>query len=123
MGLAVTRGTASAADTTSACAVHDGLSDWGASFNGDVTIRNTSSTPVDGWQLVFASPGGQAVTTMWNARGTQNGTQVTASNPPDYNATIAAGGTVDFGSAGTSTPGTNGLPATFLPNGSACATY
>ncbi|MFD5464598.1 cellulose binding domain-containing protein [Kitasatospora sp. NPDC127059] len=105
------------------CAVHYGLSDWGASFNGDVTIRNTGSTPVDGWQLVFAFPGGQTVTAVWNASGTQNGKRVTAGNPPDYNTTIAAGGTVAFGFTGTSTPGTNGVPTAFALNGSACTTY
>ncbi|WP_254897629.1 cellulose binding domain-containing protein [Kitasatospora sp. NA04385] len=34
--------------------MHYGLSDWGASFNGDVTVKNTGSAPVNGWQLAFS---------------------------------------------------------------------
>ncbi|MFC8453074.1 cellulose binding domain-containing protein [Kitasatospora sp. NPDC057223] len=105
------------------CSVHYVLSDWGTSFNGDVTIKNTGGAPVNGWQLAFAFPGNQSVTQMWNAGYTQSGKQVTATNPSSYNTTIAAGATVNFGFSATSVPGTNGAPATFALNGQTCSTY
>ncbi|MFF9472381.1 cellulose binding domain-containing protein [Streptomyces roseolus] len=104
------------------CAVTYTLSDWGATFNGSVTIRNTGSTPVEGWQLVFAFPGDQRITQMWNAVPAQDGRTVTASNPSGYNVTIAPGADVDFGFSGTSVAGTNGAPAVFTLNGKTCAT-
>ena len=116
--------TATASPTAAGpCSVHYVLSDWGTSFNGDVTIKNTGSTPVNGWQLAFAFPGNQSVTTMWNAGYTQSGKQVTATNPSSYNTTIAAGSTVNFGFSASSVPGTNGAPASFTLNGRTCSTY
>ncbi|MFJ1792000.1 cellulose binding domain-containing protein [Kitasatospora griseola] len=105
------------------CSVHYGLSDWGSTFNGDVTIKNTGSSAVNGWQLVFAFPGTQQVTNMWNAVGAQSGKQVTATNPSGYNTVIPAGGSVNFGFSGSSTAGTNGVPTAFALNGTACGTY
>ncbi|WP_052509510.1 cellulose binding domain-containing protein [Kitasatospora griseola] len=105
------------------CAVHYVLSDWGSTFNGDVTIKNLGSAPVNGWQLTFSFPGSQQVTSMWNAVPVQSGKQVVASNPSGYNTSIAAGGTVNFGFSGTSVTGTNGVPAAFSLNGLSCGTY
>ncbi|RKE17811.1 cellulose binding domain-containing protein [Streptomyces sp. TLI_171] len=105
------------------CAVHYGLSDWGSTFNGDVTIKNTGTTAVNGWRLVFSFPGNQQVTNMWNAVPSQSGKQVTATNPASYNTSIAAGGTVNFGFSGSSVTGTNGAPTAFALNGAACTTY
>ncbi|MFF3601356.1 cellulose binding domain-containing protein [Kitasatospora indigofera] len=109
--------------STGTCSVHYGLSDWGTSFNGDVTVKNTGSTAVNGWQLVFSFPGGQSVSQMWNARYAQSGRQVTATNPADYNTTIAAGSSVNFGFSGASVAGTNGVPQSFTLNGTTCTTY
>jgi hypothetical protein len=113
---------ASVSPSAGTCSVHYVLSDWGTSFNGDVTVRNTGGTQVNGWQLVFAFPGSQSITQMWNATPTQNGKQVTATNPSGYNTTIAPGATVNFGFSATSVPGTNGVPSTFTLNGQACST-
>ncbi|WP_338492983.1 cellulose binding domain-containing protein [Streptomyces sp. SJL17-4] len=104
------------------CTVAYTLSDWGISFNGSVTIRNTGGTPVQGWQLAFTFPGDQRITQTWNAVPAQNGRAVTASNPSGYNATIAPGASVNFGFSGTSAEGTNGVPAAFTLNGKTCAT-
>ncbi len=103
-----------------ACKVRYNLSDWGTTFNGDVTIYNTGSTAINGWTLVFSFPGNQTVTNAWNARTTQSGKQVTALNPTSYNTQIPAGGNVNFGFSGASTAGTNGVPATFTLNGTNC---
>lgn len=101
--------------------MHYGLSDWGSSFNADVTVTNNGSAPVKGWTLVFSFPGNQTINSIWNATATQSGKQVTAKNA-DWDATIAAGGSVNFGLNGASTAGTNGVPGSFTLNGTACTT-
>ncbi|GAA1073546.1 cellulose binding domain-containing protein [Kitasatospora arboriphila] len=105
------------------CSVHYGLSDWGTSFNGDVTVKNTGTTAVDGWQLAFAFPGDQRITQMWNAGWTQSGKQVVATNPSGYNTVVAPGASVNFGFSASSVPGTNGAPADFRLNGQVCSTF
>jgi mannan endo-1,4-beta-mannosidase len=117
--VAVTTGQGSTTPT-GACTVNYRISDWGTSFNGDVTVKNTGSTTVNGWQLAFAFPGNQTITQMWNANPTQTGKQVTATNPTGYNTTIAPGTSVNFGFSATSVPGTNGIPTTFTLNGRTC---
>ncbi|MFJ8648576.1 cellulase family glycosylhydrolase [Streptomyces sp. NPDC093546] len=101
------------------CAVSYRLSDWGSGFNADVTIRNTGTREIKGWQLDFAFPGGQTLNSAWNAKAVQQGAQVRAT-PEQWTATIPAGGSVSFGINGSSTGG-NGVPAAFTLNGAACA--
>ncbi|MFH9861090.1 cellulase family glycosylhydrolase [Streptomyces sp. NPDC017202] len=107
--------------TGGSCAVGYRLSDWGSSFNADVTVRNTGTTAVKGWRLDFAFPGEQRIGHAWNARATQQGRQVRATHE-SWTETIPAGGTVSFGFTGSSTAGTNGVPASFALNGSTCTT-
>ncbi|MFC8455260.1 cellulase family glycosylhydrolase [Kitasatospora sp. NPDC057223] len=103
-----------------ACSVSYRLSDWGSSFNGDVTIRNLATTAVNGWALDFAFPGPQRLTSVWNAKGTQSGADVHATNE-SWNQGIPAGGSVNFGFSASSVAGTNGIPATFVLNGATCS--
>ncbi|MER6347044.1 cellulase family glycosylhydrolase [Streptomyces sp. NPDC001595] len=110
--------TTARADGTAACAVEYRLSDWGSSFNADVTIRNRSTQPVDGWELTFAFPGTQKLTSVWNAKATQEGNTVRAVHE-SWTRTIPAGGSVSFGLSGSSTGG-NGVPTAFTLNGRAC---
>lgn len=107
-------------DPGAACAVAYRLDDWGGTFNGNVTIRNSGTTRIDGWTLEFSFPGNQQVTNAWNAKVTQNGKDVTAVDE-SWTAVIAPGGSVSFGFSGSSTAGTNGVPAAFTLNGTACA--
>ncbi|MFI6103303.1 cellulase family glycosylhydrolase [Streptomyces sp. NPDC051310] len=100
------------------CAVAYRLEDWGTGFNAHVTLHNTGSQDIRGWQLDFAFPGGQTVTSAWNAKVTQQGNQVRATHE-SWTATIPAGGTVGFGLSASSTGG-NGVPAAFSLNGSPC---
>ncbi|WP_405108411.1 cellulose binding domain-containing protein [Micromonospora sp. NBC_01405] len=104
----------------SACTVRYVLSDWGNTFNADVTIRNGAGSAVNGWALTFSFPGAQTINNTWNGETAQSGKQVTVRNA-SWNPTIAAGGSVNFGFSATSTPGTNGVPAAFSLNGVACA--
>ncbi|OPG13511.1 cellulose binding domain-containing protein [Microbispora sp. GKU 823] len=96
------------------------LSDWGSSFNADVTIKNGGATAINGWTLVFSFPGDQTINSVWNAKATQSGKRVTAVNE-SWTGTIPAGGSVNFGLNGRSTTGTNGVPAQFTLNGAVCA--
>jgi mannan endo-1,4-beta-mannosidase len=75
---------------------------------------------VKGWRLDFAFPGDQRLNQAWNARATQQGSQVRAANE-SWTETIPAGGTVSFGFNGSSA-GTNGVPASFALNGTSCTT-
>ena len=103
------------------CRVAYSASNWGGSngFTANVTITNTSGTPVNGWSLVWTYTAGQRVTQMWNATYTQPSTTVTATNV-SYNSTIAPnGGSVSFGFNGTHS-GSNPSPTAFTLNGTAC---
>ncbi|MEU3448887.1 cellulase family glycosylhydrolase [Streptomyces thermolilacinus] len=111
--------TTAAGPSAGTCAVAYRLQDWGTGFNADVTIHNTGTRPVQGWRLDFALPGGQTVTSAWNAQVVQQGTRVRATHEP-WTETIPAGGSVSFGLSASSTGG-NGVPAAFTLNGAACA--
>ncbi|MEV7192153.1 cellulase family glycosylhydrolase [Streptomyces sp. NPDC093510] len=101
-----------------ACAVTYRLSDWGDSFNADITVRNTSKQAVDGWGLDFAFPAQQKIRSVWNARATQDGARVHVT-PESWTRTIPADGSVSFGLNGSSTGG-NAAPSTFTLNGKTC---
>lgn len=96
------------------------VNEWGNGFQGEITIRNTGTTTISGWTLVFAFPDGQTVTTMWGGTPTQNGGTVSVA-PASYNSTISAAGSVTVGFlAGRG--GTNTAPTAFTLSGTACAT-
>ncbi|PWI13121.1 endoglucanase [Streptomyces sp. Act143] len=104
---------------TGSCAVTYKVDNaWSNGFTATVTVKNTGSTAVDGWQLTWSYPGGQRVTSAWNASVTQSGADVTARNV-DWNRTVAPGATVSFGVQG-SLSGSNPSPTAFALNGSAC---
>ncbi|MFK4066373.1 cellulase family glycosylhydrolase [Streptomyces sp. NPDC029674] len=103
-----------------ACTVTYRLSDWGDSFNADITVRNATRQAVDGWTLDFAFPGQQKIRSVWNARATQDGARVHVT-PESWTRTIPADGSVSFGLNGSST-GSNAAPSAFSLNGKACTT-
>lgn len=84
------------------CRVSYTATQWAGGFVATVTITNEDgmATPLAGWTLIFPFGGDQRVTSAWNAVVTQNAQQVTASSEP-YNASLANGGSVTFGFAGT----------------------
>ncbi|XIE82056.1 cellulose-binding domain-containing protein [Streptomyces sp. SBR177] len=92
---------------------------WNTGFTATVTLKNTGTSTVDGWQVTWAYPGGQRVTSAWNATVAQNGSTVTARNA-DWNRSIAPGGTASFGVQGSHT-GANPAPTGFALDGGACA--
>ena len=92
---------------------------WQGGFQGDVTIRNTGTSAVNGWTLQWTFPNGQAIGQAWNATVTGSGTPVTVTNV-SWNGSLPAGGTASFGFTGTWN-GSNGKPTAFTLNGAACA--
>jgi cellulase/cellobiase CelA1 len=92
---------------------------WAGGFVANLTITNTSSTPVNGWTLRFTFPGDAVITNMWNAAATQTGRTVEARSM-SYNAAIAPGGTAGFGFQASFA--TNGdAPTAFGLNGTPCS--
>lgn len=69
-------------------------SDWGAGYCADVVLKNTSSQPVTNWQLTLQM-NGSSLANIWSATSTGNGSLTIS--PVDYNRSIAAGGSVNFG--------------------------
>ncbi|MFD8965956.1 glycoside hydrolase family 9 protein [Streptomyces sp. NPDC059568] len=103
----------------SGCAVTYGIdSAWNNGFTATVTVKNTSTAPVDGWTLNWTYAGGQRVTNAWNATVSQSGSTVTAKDV-GWNKAIAAGGSVSFGFQATFT-GSNPQPTAFTLNSAAC---
>jgi hypothetical protein len=92
-------------------------SEWSGGFTGDVVVTNLGDA-INGWKLTWTFPAGQTVTHMWTASSAQSGSSVTATNM-SYNATIATGGSVEFGFNGSWT-GSNPAPASFSLNGTTC---
>jgi predicted carbohydrate-binding protein with CBM5 and CBM33 domain len=64
------------------------------SWQGRVTVRNSGSAAVNGWTVSW--PQTQAITSLWNASYTHANGTVTAKNL-DWNAAVAANGSVNFG--------------------------
>ena len=92
---------------------------WPGGFQAQVTVTNTGSQAINGWQLAWTFAAGQQVTNMWNATAAQNGANVTATSA-SYDAAIAPGANVQIGFTGNgaATPS----PTAFTLNAAACAT-
>jgi cellulase/cellobiase CelA1 len=105
---------------TGACHVtYTKSSEWTGGFVANITIGNTGSAPVNGWQLAFTFRGDQRITSEWNATVSQNGSSVTAANA-SYDGTISPGGSVSVGFQGTWTSNDT-APTSFSLNGTACS--
>jgi endo-1,4-beta-xylanase len=103
------------------CKVHYAITNqWNTGFGATITITNTGSTAINGWNLQFTFPNGQTITQLWNGSVTQNGSTVTITNV-SYNGSIPAGGSpgAQPGFNGTWN-GTNSAPTAFTLNGAAC---
>jgi len=69
---------------------------WSGGYTGVFTMRNTGTTAVNGWNLVFTLPAGNTLVNSWNGTTTQNLSVVTASNAT-WNGSLPAGGSQTFG--------------------------
>jgi poly(3-hydroxybutyrate) depolymerase len=104
---------------TGACRVTDTVDAWNTGLTSNMTITNTGTAAISGWSLVFTLPGGQTITSGWNAGYTPTSGQVTARNV-SYNADIPAGASVSIGFQATHT-GNTAEPGSFTLNGATCA--
>ena len=95
-------------------------SEWAGGFVANVTIGNTGTAAVNGWQLAFTFPGDQKITNAWNGQESQSGENVTITNE-SYNGTIAPNANTSLGFQGTWTA-SDAVPTAFTVNGSACTT-
>jgi endoglucanase len=93
--------------------------EWGAGFISQITVKNTGTKAIKGWQLDWNFTGGQQIDNLWSASYTQSGGGVTAKNL-SWNATINPGKSVTFGFTGT-TSNANPSPELFKLNGAACS--
>ncbi|MET7368801.1 cellulase family glycosylhydrolase [Streptomyces sp. NPDC005566] len=96
------------------------VGDWPGGFQGEIIIRNTSTTAINGWKLAFSFADGQTVSHAWGGSFTQNGGAVSVA-PASYTSAIPAGGSVTVGFNG-ARGATNTAATGFTLNGTTCAT-
>jgi lysophospholipase L1-like esterase len=88
---------------TGACtATYAVTGQWSDGFQGEVTIRNGTTTSTSSWTTTLTFSNGQRVTQSWNATVTQNAAAATARNAA-WNGNLAAGGSTSFGFLASST--------------------
>jgi cellulase/cellobiase CelA1 len=104
---------------SSACQVTNSLNPWNTGLTDNITIKNTGTTAINGWQLRFNLASGQAITSGWNATYSPASGQVTATNA-SYNGSIAPGASTTIGFQATHT-GNTAAPSGFTLNGAACS--
>jgi hypothetical protein len=105
---------------TASCRVTVAVNAWNTGLTENITIANTGSAAISGWSLTFTLPGGQTITSGWNASYSPNSGQVTARNA-GYNGDVAPNGSVSIGFQATHT-GNTAAATSFALNGSACST-
>lgn len=95
------------------------VGEWQSGFQGEIVIRNTGTTAVNGWTLGFTFANGQTITNMWGGTPTQSGGTVSV-KPASYTTTIPAAGSVTLGFIADK-GSTNTAPSTFTLDGTTCA--
>ncbi|MER7486323.1 cellulase family glycosylhydrolase [Streptomyces sp. NPDC126497] len=112
--------TTSSGGTTGACEIRYRVtSEWPGGFQGEVTVRNTGGSAVNGWTLTWTFPADQRITHMWGGTPTQKGAEVSVTAAP-YTASIPASGSVGLGFTASRT-GANPGPTAFGLNGANCS--
>ncbi|MFF2726385.1 cellulase family glycosylhydrolase [Streptomyces sp. NPDC058008] len=96
------------------------VGEWPGGFQGEITIRNTGTSTINGWNLGFAFANGQTVSNMWGGTPTQTGATVSVA-PAAYTSVIAANASVTVGFTGTKGT-TNTAPTAFTLSGGTCTT-
>ncbi|HYN96838.1 MAG TPA: lytic polysaccharide monooxygenase [Pilimelia sp.] len=82
-------------------------STWQGGFQGQVTIRNTGTSPIGGW-TVGLNLGSATIQNLWNGTQTGTGSAISVRNA-NYNGTVAGGGSTTFGFTANGTAGTPSL--------------
>jgi hypothetical protein len=92
---------------------------WNVGFGTALTIKNTGTTPINGWNLTWTWAGNQQITQSWNSSYTQTGKNASLTNL-SWNPTIAPGATLSGMGFNGSYSGTNAAPTAFYVNGTLC---
>ncbi|GAA2529512.1 MULTISPECIES: cellulase family glycosylhydrolase [Streptomyces] len=112
--------TTSSGGTTGSCEVgYRVTGEWPGGFQGEVTVRNTGGSAVNGWTLRWTFPGDQRITHLWGGTPAQSGSEVSVT-AASYTATIPASGSVTLGFTA-SRSGANPSPTAFSLNGATCS--
>lgn len=69
--------------------------DWGSGLTGAVVLRNTGGAPVSNWSVTLTMPA--TISSIWNAAIVSRSGNSSVVKPASWNATIPAGGMVEFG--------------------------
>jgi hypothetical protein len=99
--------------------VYTVTSQWNVGFGTAITIQNTGTTPINGWNLTWTWAGNQQITQSWNANYSQTGANAKLTNA-SWNPTIAAGATISGMGFNGSYSGSNVAPTVFYVNGTLC---
>ncbi|MEU7723355.1 cellulase family glycosylhydrolase [Streptomyces tibetensis] len=92
---------------------------WPGGFQGEIVLRNTGTSAINGWTLRWTFPDSQRITNLWGGTATQTGSAVSVA-AASYTATIPASGSVTLGfTASRSTA--NASPTAFTLNGADCS--
>lgn len=78
-------------------------SSWGSGFQTSVTITNTGTAPISNWALKFTLP--YTISSIWNAQTTASSSNTYTIAGDSWNASIPAGGSVNFGFIGSAYAG------------------
>ncbi|MFD4953564.1 cellulose binding domain-containing protein [Streptomyces sp. NPDC058451] len=86
-------------------AAYRNVNSWPGGFQGEVTVRNSGTSTLNGWTVGLNLASGQSISSLWDGVNTGTSGTVTVRNS-SYNGTLAANGTATFGftATGNSTP-------------------
>lgn len=112
--------TTSSGGSSAACGVgYRVTGSWSGGFQGEIVLRNTGTSAINGWTLRWTFPDSQRITNLWGGTATQSGSDVSVA-AASYTATIPASGSVTLGFTA-SRPAANPSPTAFTLNGADCA--
>ncbi|UBU14952.1 cellulose binding domain-containing protein [Nonomuraea gerenzanensis] len=90
-------------------ATYQATGQWQGGFQGEVTVKNTGTTPRSAWTVAWTFANGQQITQLWGGTLSATGSSVTVRNAA-WNGTLAPGASTTFGFLG-SWNGANTAPA------------
>ncbi|MFD9983568.1 cellulase family glycosylhydrolase [Streptomyces massasporeus] len=112
--------TTSSGGSSAACGVgYRVTGSWSGGFQGEIVLRNTGTSAINGWTLRWTFPDSQRITNLWGGTATQSGSDVSVA-AASYTATIPASGSVTLGFTA-SWSAANPSPTAFTLNGADCA--